>query len=170
MARTARNKRRTMAVATHADRFAPLAPDRLRAWDRFGRREGDAPPFFPGYVGLVLEEVRQDYARMRLPHRRELDQAQGVMHGGALATLVDTVVVPAIASVHAEPRPLLTIAMTMQYLAPVAGEDAVAEGWVERRGRSTCFCRVEVRSASGELAVTASVVYKVSGRTIPIPS
>jgi uncharacterized protein (TIGR00369 family) len=159
-----------MATAEHAHRFAPLAPDRLRLWGGFGQRQGDDTPFFPGYVGLVLEEVREDYARMRLPHRREIDQPQGVVHGGALATLVDTVVVPAIGSAYAERRALVTIAMTIQFLAPVAGEDAVAEGWVERRGRSTCFCRVEVRTAAGELALTASVVYKVSSRTIPMPS
>jgi hypothetical protein len=49
----------------------------------------------------------------------------------------------------------------------VAGEDAIAEGWVEKRGRSLVFCRVEVRSASGVLASTASLVYKVSSRPMP---
>jgi len=48
-------------------------------------------------------------------------------------------------------------------------DGAIAEGWVEKRGRSTCFCRVEVRSASDVLVATASVVYKVSSRTIPVP-
>jgi acyl-coenzyme A thioesterase PaaI-like protein len=59
--------------------------------------------------------------------------------------------------------------MTIQYLDAVAGQDAIAEGWVEKRGRSTCFCRVEIRTAAGVLAATASVVYKVSSRTIAVP-
>ena len=159
----------TSRLDLHAHRHPPLPPERLRVWDRFGQGDGDAPPFFPGYVGLRLEEVRIDYARMRLPHRRELDQPQGVMHGGAIATLVDTVVVPAIGSAYDERRALLTIDLSLQFLDAIVGEDAIAEGWVEKRGRSTCFCRVEVRSASDVLCTTASVVYKVSSRTIPVP-
>ncbi len=154
----------------HADRHAPLSPERLRLWDRFGQADGDVPSFFPGFVGLVLDEVREDYARMRLPYRRQLDQPHGVVHGGALATLVDTAVVPAIGSAYDERRVLLTVTMTIQYLAPVVGEDAIAEAWVEKRGRSTCFCRVEVRSASDVLVATASVVYKVGSRPVASPA
>jgi acyl-coenzyme A thioesterase PaaI-like protein len=50
--------------------------------------------------------------------------------------------------------------MQINYLNAVAGEDAIAEGWVERRGRSLVFCRVEVRTARGTLATSASLVYK----------
>jgi acyl-coenzyme A thioesterase PaaI-like protein len=53
-----------------------------------------------------------------------------------------------------------TIAMQINYLNAVAGEDAIAEAWVERRGRSLAFCRVAVRTACGTLATSASLVYK----------
>src|SRR5262249_10198876 len=75
---------------------------------------------------------------------------------------IDTVVVPAIGSAYPEPRALLTIDMHVQYLDVIREEDAVAEGWIEKRGRSTVFCRAEVRSASGILAASGSLVYKVS--------
>lgn len=158
-----------MTAVRHADRFAPLSAERLRTWEGFGQGGGGTAAFFPGYVGLVLEEVRADYARMRMPHRRELDQPQGVVHGGAIATLADTVVVPAIGSAYDERRALLTIGMSIQYLEAIVAEDAIAEAWVEKRGRSTVFCRIEVYTASGALAATANVVYKVSTRTIPVP-
>jgi uncharacterized protein (TIGR00369 family) len=156
-------------VARHADRHAPLSAERLRIWEGFGQAAAGTATFFPGYVGVVLEEVRADYARMRLPYRRELDQPQGVVHGGAVATLADTAVVPAIGSAYDDRRALLTIGMTIQYLDAIVGEDAIAEAWVEKRGRTTVFCRVEVFTASGTLAATASVVYKVSSRTIAVP-
>jgi uncharacterized protein (TIGR00369 family) len=113
----------------------------------------------------VLEEVRTDYARMRLPYRAELKQPAGVVHGGALATLVDTVVVPAIGSAYSEPCRMVTVDMHLQYLDAVAEEDAIAEGWIEKRGRSLVFCRAEIRTASGKLASTATLVYKVSPLT-----
>ena len=118
--------------------------------------------FFPGYVGLQFEEVRLDYARMRLPFRPQLNQPHGVVHGGAIATLIDTVVVPAIGSAYDSPRVLLTITMNLNYLGAVSQEDAIAEGWVERRGKSTVFCRAEVRTTSAGLTATASLVYKVA--------
>jgi uncharacterized protein (TIGR00369 family) len=148
-------------TAPNAARFAPLAPERAAMWAGF---PDFGEVFFPRFVGLVLEEIRTDYARMRLPHRREVDQPAGVMHGGALATLIDTVVVPAIGSGYEDRRMLFTVDMHVAYLDAVAGEDAIAEGWVEKRGRSMVFCRAEIRSASGVLATTASVVYKVSSR------
>ena len=109
--------------------------------------------------------MRHDYARMRLPFRPELNQPAGVVHGGAIATLVDTAVVPAIASGYAERRPFFTVNMLVQYLEPIVTEDAIAEAWVEKRGRSTVFCRVEVRTPSGKLAATGALVYKVSSRS-----
>jgi uncharacterized protein (TIGR00369 family) len=148
-----------MTVAPNASRFEPLPAEAAARWRDFPHF--DDTVYFSGFIGLVLEEVRRDYSRMRLPFRPEFRQPAGMVHGGAIATLIDTVVVPAIASAYDERRRLLTIGMSIQYVGGIASEDAVAEGWVERRGRSIVFCRTEVRTGSGELAATAAVTYKV---------
>jgi uncharacterized protein (TIGR00369 family) len=147
-----------MSTAPNVARFAPLSPERAQGWQTFNTPDR---LYFPHWVGLVMEEVRVDYARMRLRYRPELDQPVGVVHGGAIATLVDTVVVGAVGSAYEERRRLMTISMQVQYLEPIVGEDAIAEGWVEKRGRSTVFCRVEVRTASGVLGAIGSLIYKV---------
>jgi acyl-coenzyme A thioesterase PaaI-like protein len=82
-------------LAPRAERFTPLPADRQ---ERFASFAPGRPEYFPGVVGIQLEEVRLDYARMRLPFRSQLNQPAGVMHGGAIATLIDTVVVPALTS------------------------------------------------------------------------
>lgn len=150
----------TPSATHHAVRFAPLPPERLEPWANFGSWPGRT--FFPSFIGIELEEIRTDYCRLRLGYRPELNQPAGVVHGGALATLVDTVVVPAVGAVY-ETRPvMLTISMNLDFLSAVREQDAVAEGWVEKRGRSTVFCRAEVRGAvDGDLAVTGSLVYAV---------
>jgi uncharacterized protein (TIGR00369 family) len=150
-----------LSQSARAGQFPPLPPDRAERWSRFGKWE---TVFFPTFLGVVLEEVRTDYARMRLPYRPELRQPAGVMHGGVMATLADTVVVPAVGSFYDEARQLFTVDMQLRYLAAIIEEDAVAEGWVTQRGRSLVFCDAEVRSASGTLAATATLVYKVSSR------
>lgn len=147
------------ATAPNADRFPPL-PEHLAApWGQFGQWD---EVYFPSVVGLELEEVRTDYGRMRLRYRPELRQPAGVVHGGAVATLIDTVVVPAVGGAYAERPRMLTISMNVRYLGALVGEDAVAEGWVEQRGRSIVFCRAEVRSASGAMVADGTLVYKVS--------
>lgn len=119
-------------------------------------------PYFPKYVGLRMEDIRRDYCRMRLPWRvPELIQPQGLMHGGAIATLIDTVVVPAIASVHTERHRLSTISMAINYTGAVVESDIIGEGWVTKRGRSVVFCQVEVFNEDADQVAFGTVVYKV---------
>ena len=145
---------------SRAQRYEPLAPEMAERWAGYGRWERT---FFPGLIGLVVEEVRRDYCRMRLPFRPELEQPAGIVHGGAIASLVDSSVVPAIGSAYDVDTSLATIGLNLQFLAALRGEDGVAEGWVVQRGRSIVFCEAEVRGASsGHVVARAQLTYKVS--------
>ncbi len=119
-------------------------------------------------VGIELEELRRDYARMRLPWRPELNQPQGLMHGGAIATLIDTVVVPAIGTAYRTDRPFSTIEMSVRYLGPIRQ----ARTWSPRDGSpaaasGSSFCDVEVRTASKVVVATGSLIYIVG--SVPNP-
>lgn len=141
-----------------ADEFEPLPDDVLDRWSTFGRWPDRT--YFPSLVGLQIEELKRDYCRMRLPYRPDLDQPHGVVHGGALATLIDTVVVPPIGSAYGPDTQYLTLTMNLSYLGAVREADVVAEGWVTRRGRSTVFCRAEATS-EGRRVVEGSLIYAV---------
>jgi uncharacterized protein (TIGR00369 family) len=141
-----------------ADRFEPLPDEVTARWDTFGKWPDRT--YFPGLVGLQIEELRRDYCRMRLPFRPELEQPAGVVHGGALATLIDTVVVPAIGSAYGPDTQYVTVTMTINYLGAVVRSDAVAEGWVTRRGRTMAFCRAEATS-NGKTVLEASLAYAI---------
>ena len=150
---------------SRATSFPPLAPELVERWQTYGRWE---EPYFPRLVGLVVEELRTDYCRMRLPWRLEITQPAGVAHGGAIATLIDSVVVPAIGSAYAERRNFVTIDMHVQYLGALVDEDAVVEGWVTQRGRSIVFCEAEVLGATtGRRIARGSLAYKVSSQPLP---
>ncbi len=156
-----------MASTARSENFAPLPDDQRARWQVFPNWSQRV--VFPGLVGLQLEEVRVDYARLRLPYRPELDQPAGIVHGGAIATLVDTVVVPAINGAYAEMRPLFTIDMQLRYLSPAREVDLVAEGWVVKRGRSIVFCDVEVLLPDGSVSATATLTYKVGTGNLQAP-
>lgn len=145
----------------------PLSEQQQRIWSAFGAWADQV--YFPSLVGLVVEELRVDYARMRLPYRPELRQPHGLVHGGAIATLIDTVVVPAIGSGYDGYRPFSTVDMQIRYLGAVRDEDIVAEGWITQRGRSVVFCDAECVTDEGRTVATGTLTYKV-GSPRPIPA
>ena len=145
---------------TRADQFAELSAEAVSRWSKFGRWDRI---YFPALVGLEVEEVRADYCRMRMPFRPELEQPAGVVHGGAIATLLDSVVVPAVGQAYPVTARYSTVDMHVQFLSALVGDDAIAEGWVVRRGRTTVFCEAEVVAAStGRVVARSMLTYNVS--------
>ena len=147
-----------------AERFAPVDEAVVERW-RGISRPGDG--MFPSLLGLEVVDVRTDYCRMRLPFRDELLQAGGVVHGGVMASLLDAVVVPAVGAGLGRDAVFSTVDLHVQYLRAMFGgdraEDAVAEGWVIRRGRRTVFCESEMFAATtGRLVAKSVLTYAVS--------
>ncbi|HVS66896.1 MAG TPA: PaaI family thioesterase [Thermoanaerobaculia bacterium] len=142
--------------------FEPVAPEVVE-----GIREGMQRGPYLGFLGIEIEEVRMGWAQMRLPYRRELDQPGGVVHGGAIASLLDTVVVPAILTTFQFPRRMLTLDLNVHYLTAAVAEDLIAVGWMRKSGRSIAFLAAEARKASGEVVAHAEMTYKVTAREEP---
>ena len=155
-----------MSRTWRAEEFDLLSRSVAKRWSSFLSEEGDRR-WFPNLLGIQVEELRRDYARLRMPWRSDLNQSQGLMHGGAIATLIDTAVVPAIGTAYADPRPFSTIEMSVRYIQPVRQEDLVAEGWVRRRGKRVVFCEVEVRTAAGVTVATGDLIYVVGSAPEP---
>lgn len=152
-------------ISARAAGFPVLAPEDRERWRLFGRPgfAGSDQVFYPEYLGFAVEEVRAGYCRMRMAFRPELMQAGGVVHGGALASLLDSVLVPAIGSTVAAGSRFSTVDLHVQYLEALSDEDCVAEGWIVRQGRRIVFGQAEARSAATDRLVATSVLtYNVS--------
>lgn len=149
-----------MASTPDTDRaltHTPLPDEARRRWSKFGKWDR---VYFPQLVGIEVDDVRVDYCRMSMPFRPELEQPMGIVHGGAIATLLDVVVVPAIGSTLEPDVGYSTVDMHVQYLTSLVGETAIAEGWVVKRGRSLIFCEAEITGAtSGKTIARASLTY-----------
>ena len=112
-------------------------------------------------LGAQFEEVRLDYARLRLPYRPLFKQPAGFVHGGVLATLIDTVVVPALFSgLDSIPEKLFTVDLHIHFLSPAKEQDLVAEGWVTKRGRSMAFLTAEVSTEAGDAVARGQLSYR----------
>ncbi len=151
-------------VSTRADSFGRLDEETTQRWLKFGR---SGTTIYPMLLGLVVEDVRFDYCRMRMPFHDDLLQAAGVMHGGAFASLLDHVMVPAVGAVLEQNQNFSTVDMHVQFIRGVVGgdkaQDVVAEGWVIRRGRRTVFCEAEAFGATtGDLLAKSVLTYSVA--------
>lgn len=145
---------------TRAANFAALPPEVALRWSRFGKWDR---VFYPQLLGLIVEEVRVDYCRMRLAYRPELEQPAGLVHGGAIASLLDAVVVPAVGAAYGPEANYSTVDMHVQFLSAVRKQDIVAEGWIVKRGRSVVFCESEATNAETAKVVARSMLtYNVS--------
>lgn len=116
----------------------------------------------PALLGVGLDGIGDGRAVLSLPFRRELTTMADVVHGGALATLIDTAAMAAAWSGAELPEQLRgsTVALSVQYLAPAVGRDLRAEARVLRRGRSLVFVDVEV-SADDEPVARGQATYRI---------
>lgn len=118
---------------------------------------------FVGHVGIELVDTGDGRAELALPFRDEVVTIGRVVHGGALAALVDTAAMVAAWSGAEVPDELrgTTVAMSVSYLAPADGEDVTASARVVRRGRRLVTVQVDVHTAGGTHAATALVTYQI---------
>jgi uncharacterized protein (TIGR00369 family) len=118
---------------------------------------------FPGHLGIRLVDMGPGSATLGLPFAEALVTAGTTVHGGAVASLIDTAGMVAAWSGGDVPDRLRgsTVGLTVSYLAPADGEDLQASATVLRRGRSIVHVDVDVRTASGTAVAKGLVTYKL---------
>jgi uncharacterized protein (TIGR00369 family) len=144
---------------SRAERYPPIDPVIAERWSRWSK--GDQM-VFPKLTGLVVEELRVDYCRVRLPFRPDLLQAHGIVHGGAIATLMDGALVPAVGAPYGKGVRYFTTDLHVQYITGVTEGDVVAEAWVVKRGRSLVFGEAEAWSVpTGDVVARCVATFHV---------
>src|SRR6185295_3774385 len=80
------------------------------------------------FLGLELCELRTGEVSVCLDVREELKQNQGVVHGGAVASLIDTAAAFAILTTLAPHERVTTTDLTIHYLRPITDGRLTATG------------------------------------------
>jgi uncharacterized protein (TIGR00369 family) len=117
------------------------------------------------HLGIELREIEDDRAVLALPFREEVVTIGDVIHGGAVAALIDTAAMAAAWSsveFDGEPPRGTTVSLTVDFVAAARAQELEAEAEVIRRGSSLCFCEVRARGAAdGRLVAAGLVTYKL---------
>lgn len=114
---------------------------------------------FPSLLGIELDSIDLGRAHLSLKVTDQLMQAQGVMHGGVIASLIDTAVALAIASSAGAASRFTTVDMTIHYLAPVIDGTIYADARVIRQGKRIVSAECEVTDQSDKPVARAMLTY-----------
>jgi uncharacterized protein (TIGR00369 family) len=119
---------------------------------------------FVAHLGIRLDDMEPDRARLSMPFSDSLPTMGEVVHGGAISSLIDTAAAAAAWSGAEMPERIRasTIGITVDFLAPARGRGITADARIVRRGGSgLCFCEVNVTDDAGEQVALALVTYQL---------
>ena len=124
---------------------------------RIQKAVGTVP--FARLLGIELDDISSGTATLGLNIREELTQNHGVVHGGAIASLIDTATAFAIISILAPRDRVTTVDLTISYVRPLTDGRITAIAKVLRAGRRLFVVSAEVFDKEGKLATTALSTY-----------
>ena len=114
---------------------------------------------FAKLLGLEMGELKTGEATLHLTVRDELKQNQGVMHGGAVASLIDTASAFAVVTQLEPDERVTTTDLTIHYLRPIVSGRLSATARIVRGGRRLFVLSIEVINDQQKLVATAITTY-----------
>lgn len=122
---------------------------------------------FMKHLGMQFLEGGDGFARIKLRYQDENSTIGKALHGGAIASLIDTTGAMAAWTTAEIATPKYfgsTVGVNVNYLSGAIGEDIVAEGRVLKRGKEIIYSDVRVLNESGKLLAQGTVVYRIVER------
>lgn len=112
-------------------------------------------------IGMELAEMKDGAATVRLKMRDELRQPQGILHGGATASIIDTAMAFAVVTKLTESEKASTVDLNVHYLRPVIEGEIVCTAKIIRAGRRLMTVSAEVFNGEKLIATALSTYTKL---------
>ncbi|MDX8290964.1 PaaI family thioesterase [Metabacillus indicus] len=122
------------------------------------RRSFEESPFFQ-HMGIDIVHFEENEVKIKLQMKEYVLNANGTLHGGVHATMLDYVQGMLLRSVSK--TRCATINSSIQYLAPSTGGEIYAEGKILQLGYKTAFMEGEIRDSEGKLLAKGSGTFKL---------
>lgn len=119
----------------------------------------DSWPLGPFLEGLRAEPVSSEKGRAtwRLIVAEQHLRTHGILHGGVVATLLDTAMGRAVSTLCREDQSCVTAQLNVNFIRPSwSGETLTITGEVQHAGRQTSVARGEIRTDAGVLVATGT--------------
>ena len=121
---------------------------------------------FDALLGTEWLDDDPDHARVRVAMRDELRQPVGLLHGGVMSSLVESICSRATAlAVIPDGMMAMGQSISVSFIRPVTEGHAEVHAHVRHRGRTTWVWEAEVKDAEDRLCAMAQMTIAVR----PIP-
>jgi uncharacterized protein (TIGR00369 family) len=110
-------------------------------------------------LGLVrVVKLDREAGRAVIEYRAGLHMCHsgGVVQGGFVTGWIDAAMAHAILAATDHEMQPMSLELKVSFFAPTGPGLVIAEGWIERRGRSTCFAEGRLLDADGAVLAKAS--------------
>ncbi len=104
-------------------------------------------------LGLVRRIEMSDEGRAKLEYlaRPEMCHSGGVVQGGFITGWLDAAMAHAVIAMTGFEMTPMSLELKVSFFAPARPGPVFAEGWVEQKGKSTCFTEGRLTDASGRV-------------------
>jgi 1,4-dihydroxy-2-naphthoyl-CoA hydrolase len=117
---------------------------------------------FDALVGTEWLDDDPEHARVRIAMRDELRQPVGLMHGGVMSTLIESVCSRATAlAVLGDGMAAMGQSISVSFMRPITEGHAEVQARARHRGRTTWVWEAEVRDADARLCALAQMTIAV---------
>jgi uncharacterized protein (TIGR00369 family) len=124
-------------------------------------RKAFASVAYAKLLAFELGEVNQSQVSIHLKVRDELKQNRGVVHGGAIASLIDTAAAFAVLTKIDTSERVATSDLTIHYLRPINDGRITATAQIVRAGRRLIVVSVEVTNGPALVATAITSYMKI---------
>lgn len=107
---------------------------------------------FPQHICMRLISIDFDHTELEMDITPQHFQAYGIVHGGVLATLIDTATFWSVYMRIPQDAGLVNIDLKLNYLEPVQNGKLTAVGTAIRSGKTISYAEAKVFSANGAIA------------------
>ncbi len=116
------------------------------------------PGQFSADIHVRVEKIAEGYAEGVLDVHPENLNLLGIVHGGCLATLADTVAGMGVAATgHA----CVTVSYGMNFLRPATGKQIRCVATAEKMGKTLCVMRAELLNEEGQKVASGTFTFCV---------
>jgi uncharacterized protein (TIGR00369 family) len=119
---------------------------------------------FMDHIGFKTTKIEPGHIEGSLEFRDFLEQQNGYLHGGVIATVADMVCGFAAHTLVAENEYVVTSDLKISYLNPGVGNVVLAKGWVIKAGSRMLFCEAEIIDQA-----TLQLIAKASATMVIVP-
>ncbi len=117
-------------------------------------------------LGLERIHLMEAAGRARIEYRagQHMCHSGGVVQGGFVSGWIDAAMAHAAIAMAGPDIVPMSLELKVSFFAPVRPGAVFAEGWVERRGRSTCFFEGSLSDETGKVLAKASSTLLLASR------